>query len=174
MRGTTVPVIKDVLKKRKGYEFVSKINVSLQYYTFELDDDESKHLCTINTPFGKFEYSRLPMGLKCAPDIAQETMEQIFSDLQEDTEIYIDDIGAFSPTWDQHITLSDKVCKKLQDNGFTVDPLKCEWRVKETYWLGYWLTPVSRIKTLEEENRCHSKNGTSKNYKATERLYWSY
>ena len=92
----------------------------MQYYTFELDD-ESKKLCTIATPYGLYKYNRLPMGLKCAPDIAQECMEKIFRDLQQDTEVYIDDIGCFSKNWDTHIELLHKVCSKLSENGFIVN-----------------------------------------------------
>jgi hypothetical protein len=60
----------------------------------------------------------------------------MFCDI-EDAEMYINNIGAFSTNCEHHIKLIRMIVKKLKENGFTVHPLKYDWAVKETDWLGY-------------------------------------
>ena len=76
-----------------------------------------------------------------APDIATEIMHDTFADMN-DVEFYMDDIGCFSDSWKEHLQLLKIVLQRLQSVGFTINPLKCEWAVEETDFLGHWLTPT--------------------------------
>ncbi len=91
---------------------------------FELNK-ESQDLCTIITPFGKYNYVRFPMGLKCSPDIAQAAMENVLLDIK-DANVNINDVGAFSNDWDHHVNSLATILQQLCENGFTINPLKCE------------------------------------------------
>ena len=111
----------------------------MQYYTFVLDEP-SHNLCTFTMPFGLYRYCRLPMGISKSPDTVTEMMHSIFDDI-EGIEFYIDDIGVFSSMWPNHLSLLSTILGGLENVGFTINPLKCEWAVQETDCLGHWLTP---------------------------------
>jgi hypothetical protein len=44
-------------------------------------------------------------------------------------------------TWEEHITFVSEVLCHLHSSGFTINPTKCNWAVKETDFLGFWFTP---------------------------------
>ena len=80
------------------------------------------------------------MGVSESPDIATEKMHLVLDGI-EDIEFYMDDIGVFSGNWDDHLSLLSLVLTRLQNVGFTINLLKCEWAIQETDFLGHWLTP---------------------------------
>jgi hypothetical protein len=82
------------------------------------------------------------MEISAAPDIAQEIMEHVLLDLLDELEVYLDDIAAFSNSWEEHLVLLDKLLNILQDKGFAVNLLKGKWGIQETDFLGHWLTPT--------------------------------
>jgi hypothetical protein len=118
------------------------------YYHIELSPD-SKRLCTIVLPWGKYEYQKLPMGLSNSPDIFQEKMSTLFGDL-EYVRTYIDDLLITTMSnWDDHLRHLDIVFHRLQQAGLKVNAKKSFFGRDELEYLGYWITrhgiqPVSK------------------------------
>ena len=96
--------ISEIFQCRSRYKFFMKLDISMQYYTFLLDD-ASHNVCTFTTPFRLCHYCRLPMGVSESPDIATENMHLVLNGI-EDVKFYMDDIGVFSSSWDNQLVSS--------------------------------------------------------------------
>jgi hypothetical protein len=81
-----LPLIQEILNKQPGYKYFTKIDISMQCFTFERTE-EAKNIRVIITPFGNFWYEWVPMGVKQLPDFAQEVMEDIFWDMLDNVEV---------------------------------------------------------------------------------------
>ena len=51
----TLPIISDIVRKRQGYKYMTKLDLSMMFYAIELTD-RAKELCVISTHFGNFQY----------------------------------------------------------------------------------------------------------------------
>ena len=76
-----IPKIQDLLMKMEGFTYGTSLDLNMGYYHIELTPN-SKRLCTIVLPWGKYEYNRLPMGLCNSPDIFQEKMNSLMNGLE--------------------------------------------------------------------------------------------
>jgi hypothetical protein len=65
--------ISDFLRKLAGFKYATAIDLSMGYYHIPLDLEVQK-LCTTILSWGKYQYKRLPMGVKTSPDIFKRIM----------------------------------------------------------------------------------------------------
>jgi hypothetical protein len=80
------------------------------------------------------------MGLCNSPDIFQERMYEIFSDL-EYVHVYIDNLLVTScSTFEEHLQRLRLVFSRLSETGLKINASKSHFPVSEIEYLGYWIT----------------------------------
>ena len=119
--------------------FATSLDLNMGYYHILLSQDSSK-LCTFVTPWGKYEYLRLPMGLCNSPDIFQEKMSELMQGL-ELVKVYIDDLLTISKgTFEDHLDKLEQVFHRLSTAGLKINAKKSFFAKPELEYLGYWIT----------------------------------
>ena len=135
-----LPKRQDIMLRRGKYTYFTKIDLSMMFYCFVLSN-RSQEICVISTEQGNYAYNRLPMGVKISPDVAQKCMMDILQGIPN-CSCYIDDCGLWTNgSFDEHLEMVDLVLSRLHKYNMKCNPLKCEWFVKETDFLGFWMTP---------------------------------
>jgi hypothetical protein len=117
------PTIAQMLQELEKFAYATSLDFNMGYYTIRLHPDYQK-LSTIVTPFGKYQYLRLPMGISCSPDIFQEKMSDLMQHLNFVCTDLDDILVILSGTLDDHLEKMEVVFKLLSDKALRVNAEK--------------------------------------------------
>lgn len=134
-----IPVIRDIMLQLEGFTYATSLDLNMGYYTLRLTPNASR-LCTIITPFGKYEYLALPMGVSVSPDIFQHRMSSLMDGLTF-VRTYLDDLLTITKgSFDDHLQKLHIVLERLRNAGLKINAEKSFFARSELEYLGYWVT----------------------------------
>ena len=130
-----IPRIHDFTANLAGKVIFSKVDLMKGYHQIPIHPDDVPKTAVI-TPFGLFEFLRMPMGLKNAAQAFQRLMDSVCADL-EFVFVYLDDILIASESEAQHLEHLRLLFDRLEENGLVVKTEKCLLGVPEIDFLGH-------------------------------------
>ena len=130
-----IPTTTEMLANLEGGRIFSKLDLKEGFHQVELDKD-SRAITTFITPFGLFRYKRLTMGTNASPELFQYVIQQALLGL-EGVQNMADDIILSARNIVEHDQRMHSLLRRLKDVGLTLNPKKCQFRVKSVKFLGY-------------------------------------
>ncbi|XP_032367401.1 uncharacterized protein LOC116686492 [Etheostoma spectabile] len=132
-----LPRIEEALTGLKAARWYSTLDLASGYWQVEMHPmDREKTAFT--TPFGLYEFNRMPFGLCNAPATFQRLMQRCLGNLVNDfLLIYLDDVVVFSPDFRSHLRHLEEVFRCLHEHGLKLQPTKCRLFQREVTYLGH-------------------------------------
>ena len=124
-----MPKVEDIFSKLNGAAYFTTLDLWAGYHHIPLDKP-SITKTAFNSPFGKYEYVKVPFGLAQASAYFQELMTGILKDFNF-TIAYLDDIIIFSKTPQEHLSHIRMVFEKLKSANLSMKKSKCNFFSKE-------------------------------------------
>lgn len=136
-----IPNIDNILDKLGRAQYFSTIDLAKGFHQI-IVKEEDRLKTAFSTPYGHYEFVRMPFGLKNAPATFQRLINYVLRDLiNKICVVYLDDILIFSTSFQEHLCNIDKVFRKLREANLKIQINKCKFFARETLYLGHILTP---------------------------------
>lgn len=135
-----LPRIDDLLHEAKSSKYMSTIDLCSGYWQVKMNEDDILKTAFV-TPFGSYQFKRMPFGLVNAPATFQRMIDRFKTSLPHIAVLaYLDDIIIRSNTFDQHMQDLKDVFKTLGKHHLRVNEAKCKFCCSEIKYLGHIIT----------------------------------
>ena len=151
-----LPCIEESLDALTGAKWFSTLDLASGYNQVPMAEKE-KEKTTFCTPFGLFEFNRMPFGLCNAPGTFQRLLERIFGDQSlQSLLLYFDDIVIFSASFNQHLQRLEMALSRLQPHNLKLKMSKYHFFQQEVKYLGHVISSAG-VATDPEKTRAVAK-----------------
>ena len=132
-----LPRIDESLDALGGAQIFSTIDLVSGYHQVAVHEKD-RHKTAFVTPFGLYEYQRMPIGVCNAPATFQRLIHAIMSDLVfQVVLVYLNDLLVYSSTFQDHLVRLETVLKRLRETGLKLKIEKCHFLQSEVKFLGH-------------------------------------
>ena len=147
------PTLDDLICDLNGATVFSKIDLRQGYKQIELDE-ASRPITCFSTHMGLYQYKRLVFGLNSSSEVFQQTISQVFSDIEGVRNIS-DDLIIYGRNQTEHNKSLRAVIQRLVECGLTINRDKIELNKTSIRYYGHVFSSAgvsvdeSRIRSLE-------------------------
>jgi transposase InsO family protein len=147
----------------------SVLDLNSAYYQIPLSA-KSRKITAFCTPFGLFEFTKLPMGISVGCQVLSRVVDSLFGDLKHKFVYnFMDDLVVYSTSMEEHLQHLKEVFTRLEKAGFTLNPEKLRLAQEEIPFLGH-LVSSHGIRILPERVEVIRAFPPPKNLKAVRRF----
>ena len=130
-----LPNLDDIAPKLAGSKFFTTLDASSGFYQIPLSQ-ESSRVTTFITPFGRYAFNRVPMGISLGPEAFQQKMKETLAGL-DGCEAIMDDTIVYGKTEQEHDSRLKKVLARVRKSGLKLNKAKCHFKQKQVKFFGH-------------------------------------
>ena len=167
-----LPDVNEMIDSCRDAKFFTQIDLASGYWCLAVHEDD-RHETSFSVPNGKYEFKRMPFGLKNSQATFQRAIDKVINNVHKTgyfcVQAYVDNIIIFSETLEDHLLTLRAVLSELMQHNLSLRPDKCEFAQREIDFLGYHIGKGT-IKPSEANIKKLSDFPTPKTKKQIERL----